>query len=116
MEQLTLEVNDELAARIRPIRFWLPYIVELSLIGFKTLATRTSTEVIQFLSNDPTPDELIKYHISESSQERMQRLLALNKAGMLSESENLELDELQKIEHFVILLKTRVIKKLKKES
>ena len=90
MVQLTMQVSDELAKQIQPIGSWLPTIIELSLIGFKTLATATATEVIQFLSKAPSPQDVLNYHVSKQAQERLQRLLALNEAGMLSETEQLE--------------------------
>ena len=116
MVQMTMQVPDELAERFQPIAPWLPTIIELSLIGFKTVATATATEVIQFLSRNPSPQELLDYHVSKSAQSRLQRLLTLNQAGMLSESEQLELDELQHLEHTIIMLKTRVANQLQKES
>ena len=113
MVQLTMQISDELAERIQPIGAWLPTVIELSLIGFKTLATVTATEVIQFLSKAPPPQKVLSYHVSERGQKRLQRLLALNNAGMLSEIEQLELDELQQVEHIVIMLKAQVTAQLK---
>lgn len=86
---------------------WLPSIIELSLIGFKTLATAAATEVIEFLAKNPSPRELLDYHLSDSAQARLQRLLTLNEAGLLSEVEQQELDELQRLEHVIVMLKAR---------
>ena len=113
MVQLTMQVPDELARRIQPIGSWLPTVIELSLIGCKTLAAATAAETIQFLSKNPAPQEVLDYHVSERAQERLQRLLTLNQAGLLSEMEQLELDELQQIEHIVIMLKAQVTSQLK---
>ena len=110
MTHLTLEVPDELAERIQSMKSWFPTVLELSLIGFETTATATATEVIQFLSKDPKPHEVLTYHASERSQERLKRLLTLNESGQLSEVEQRELDELQRIEHVVIMLKAQVAK------
>ncbi len=108
MIQMTMQVPDDLARRIEPIGSWLPTIIELSLTGFKTVAVAVSTEVIQFLLNNPSPQEVINYHISEKAQARLQRLLVLNKSGILSEDEQLELDELERLEHIIVLLKAQV--------
>lgn len=112
MVQMTIQVPDELAVRIQPIGSWLPAIIELSLIGVRTLAAATATEVIQFLSENPSLQEVLDYHVSDRAQARLQRLLALNEAGMLSELEQLEMDELQHIEHVVIMLKAQVAEQL----
>ena len=104
MVQMTLQVSEELAGRLQPIGAWLPTVLELSLVGFQTVAAATATEVIQFLSQDPTPQDVLAYHVSERAQTRLQRLLALNAAGMLGAEEQLELDELQGIEHILLSL------------
>ena len=109
MVHLTLEIPDELAERIRPIEPWLPTVLELSLTGFQTVATATATEVIQFLGQKPSPQEILDFHASERSQARLQRLLALNEAGLLGEEEQRELDELQRIEHIIIMLKAQIV-------
>lgn len=113
MTQMTLEVSDELAARIRPLKAWLGILLELVLTGFKTMAAATAAEVIEFLSRNPSDREVLAFHASEPAQERLRRLLTLNEAGMLGEGEQHELDELQKIEHVVVMLKAQAGERLK---
>lgn len=112
MTRLNLEVSDELAARIRPLGAWLSVVLELSLAGFKTLAAATAAELIEFLSREPSPQEVLAYHASERAQERLRRLLALNQAGLLGESEHHELDELERLEHIVVMLKAQAAERL----
>ena len=109
MVQLTMHVSEELAERLRPLGAWLPTVLELSLLGLKTVAAATATEVIEFLSQDPTPQDVLHYHVSEAAQDRLRRLLTLNAAGMLGETEQQELDELQRIEHILIMLKAQIM-------
>ncbi len=116
MIQMTVQLPEELAKRVQPLRSWLPVIIELSLIGFQTLATATATEIIQFLATNPTPEEVFKYHVSERAQQRLRRLLALNEAGLISEDEHQELLELQQIEHLIIMLKAQLAKQLRQEG
>ncbi|MCP4359225.1 MAG: hypothetical protein GY796_14520 [Chloroflexi bacterium] len=115
MVQVTMQVSDELAQRIQPISAWLPTIIELSLVGFQTLATATATEVTQFLLKNPSPQDVLNYHVSEQAQARLRRLLALNEAGMLAKKEQLELDELQRLEHILVLLKANIANQLQGE-
>lgn len=112
MIQMTLQIPDELAERIEPLSNWLPTIIELSLIGFNTMATATASEIVRFLATNPTPQRVLVYYASDESQQRLRRLLALNEAGMLSEIEQTELGELQQIEHVIIMLKARVASEL----
>ena len=75
----------------------------------KTPAAEMSAEIIDFLLRNPTQDEVLTYHASDRAQRRLQRLLALNEAGLLSEAEQEELAELDKLEHIVIMLKAQVV-------
>ena len=109
MTQVTMELPDELAQRVEPIRSWLPTVLELSLLGLRTLATETATEIVEFLSMGPSAQDVIDYHVSERAQTRLRRLLTLNQAGALGEGEQLELDELQHIEHIVVMLKAQLL-------
>ena len=54
--------------------------------------------------------------MSKRAQERLRRLLALNGAGMLGEMEQLELDEIQQIEHIMIMLKTQIAEELQQKK
>lgn len=114
MVDITLQVPDNLAQRLRPMSRWLASVLELSLVGFKTPAVQTAAEIITFLSNGPSPAEVAAYVVSERAQERLRRLLALNEAGLLSSEEQAELDEIERIEHILILLKAQAQEELKK--
>ena len=116
MVQMTMQVPEELAKRIKPIRCWLPTILELSLVGFKTLATETATEIIQFLSTNPSPQDVLDHHVSDRAQAKLRRLLSLNEAGLLGEAEQIELDEIQQIEHTLIMLKAQLAKQLQQQA
>lgn len=111
MAEVTLPIPDDLAERIRGMEEWMPTVLELGLSGFRTPAAETASEVIQFLSTNPSHQDVRDFHVSDRAQNQLQRLLALNQAGMLSEQEHSELNELQMIEHIVILLKARVAEK-----
>jgi hypothetical protein len=108
MVQVTMQVPDELAERLQSIERWLPTVLELGLVGFKTPATETAAEIIEFLATDPSREAVLEYHVSERAQARLQRLLTLGGAGLLGEAEQRELDELQAIEHVVIMLKAQI--------
>jgi len=110
MVQMTVQLSDELAERCRAVGPWLSTIIELNLTGFRTPANAVASEIIEFLFGNPTPDEVAAFHVSESAQLRLRRLLALNEAGFLSTSEQSELDELQRLEHMIIMLKLRLSK------
>ncbi len=83
--------------------------MELALAELKLSANPTAAEVVEFLSGRPTPQEIVAYHASERGQNRVRELLALNSAGLVGEAEEKELDELERIEHIVIMLKARIL-------
>lgn len=108
MIDVTFRVSDELAERLEPIGPWLPAVIELGLLGFRTRASAAVSELIGFLSTNPTPEDVLNFHVSEEAQVRLRRLLALNSEGLLSEEEQAELDELAQLEHVMVMLKAGV--------
>jgi hypothetical protein len=112
MVELTMQLPDQLAARVQPLRHWLPTVLELILVGFKTPATQTASEVIEFLATEPTPHSVLAYHVSARAQQRQERLLTLNAAGMLNQDEQRELNELEQIEHIVVMLKAQAVERI----
>lgn len=112
MSEVTMQVPDRLAERLRPMYPWLLTVLELSMIGFKTRAVQTASEIIAFLSTGPSPDKVVAYTVSERAQQRLRRLLALNEAGLLSLEEQAELDEIEQIEHIMTMLKAQAQKQL----
>ncbi len=112
MIEVKMQVTDKLAQRLQPMYDWLPTVLELSLVGFKTPAGQTVSEIIDFLGTGPSPGEVMAYTVSDRAQERLRRLLAINEAGLTSEEEQAELDEIEQIEHIMILLKTQAQEKL----
>ncbi len=110
MVQMTVQLSDKPAERCRAVGPWLSTLIELGLSGFKTPASATVSGVIDFLCANPDPGEIATFHVSESAQSHWLRLLALNEAGFLSESEKAEMDELQHLEHVIIMLKIRAAK------
>ena len=105
MVEMTMQVPNNLAPKLRRMNKWLPTVLELSLAGFKTPAAQTVSELVGFLSNGPTPKQVASYKVSERSQKRLRRLLALNQSSLLSEEEQAELEETERLEHFVTMLK-----------
>ena len=107
MIKVTVQIPDRLAQRVRPMSSWLSTVLELSLAGLETRAIQTASEIITFLSTGPSPHEVAAYTVSESTQQRLRRLLALNEAGLLSLEEQAELDEIEQIEHIMTMLKAQ---------
>jgi hypothetical protein len=69
-------------------------------------------EVLDFLVSAPTPEQIIAFHASRSTQARLRYLLDGNRDGTLTAQEKAELDEMSRIDHFFTLIKARAMKVL----
>jgi hypothetical protein len=105
----TVTLPDELAKRVEPFGRWLPTIIEISLLKLKTPAAETASEVIEFLATSPSAQDVHAYHVSPRAYARIERLLELNRAGLLGEADAAELDELLKIEQLMTSLKADLL-------
>ena len=113
MVEMTVTFPDRLADRLEAMKAWLPTVLELSLQGFKTPAAQTASEVITFLSTEPAPQDVAGFMVSERAQARMEHLLLLNEAGLLSQAEQDELDELEQLEQWMVLMKADAGKRIR---
>ena len=68
--------------------------------------------VLDFLASTPTPKQIIAYQPPEALQQRLSELLAQNRSGGLSSSEQVELDEFLRMNRFMSRLKLKARQKL----
>jgi hypothetical protein len=122
MAELTIQVPDELAQRLEPLRDRLPELLQhlvetvppriplpnqISSVTSPTDAPIAYTEVLDFLITRPTPQEITTFKVSAEAQERLRTLLDKNREGTLTEAEATELDLYEQLEHLMILLKAK---------
>lgn len=69
-------------------------------------------EVLDFLSSTPTPSQIIDFKPSDTLQGRVRTLLDRNRNETLTAEEQTELDEFERINYFMSMLKIRARKKL----
>ncbi|NEQ99319.1 MAG: hypothetical protein F6K30_21865 [Cyanothece sp. SIO2G6] len=124
MVELTLQISDELAERLKPLQNQLPQLLEqliqvdnganlASQIGsVPDSGTLVYAEVLDFLLTRPTPQQIVDYKVSPQSQERLHVLLTRNREASLTVVETQELDTYEQLEHFMILLKARAAQQL----
>jgi hypothetical protein len=125
MAELTIQIPDELAQRLEPIRSRLPELLLQLLdttnppasVQLDTVATPPDipavyTEVLDCLIKRPTPQEIAAFKVSSQAQSRLQTLLEKNRFSTLTEAETAELDVYQQLEHLMILLKARAYAEL----
>lgn len=70
------------------------------------------TEIADFITSQPTLEDIIAYHISPSQQERIDDLLDRNREGTLSSEERQEMEMYLIISHVMSLAKAKARLKL----
>ncbi|PMB01616.1 hypothetical protein CEN45_12265 [Fischerella thermalis CCMEE 5198] len=114
MVKITLEVSEELSEKLTQLgdvwrqaalRLRLPELLALSLEQ-PPLPSRVYQYIVDFLVSNPTSEQILAFRPTAQMQERMQTLLRRSKAGELNPTEQKELDEYERIEHLMVMLKT----------
>ena len=113
--QFRVNIPDELALRLSPLQDQLPQILELGLRewnaigqpGFSGLA-----EVLEFLANLPSSEEILALQPSEALQQQIVSLLEKNRTiGLTAEEERLW-QQYESVEHLVRIAKAKALLRL----
>jgi hypothetical protein len=117
MTTITLDVPDELAARLVTRREQIPQLLSMALDLFprdRLLAGPVSAEMppafkemIDFLVSGPTPAQIVAFKISPTPQARLEELLDKNREDGLTDEEVAELDVYEQINYVLLILKAR---------
>ncbi len=113
---ITLNIPEELANRLRHLEDQLPQILELGLREFKATARpgfEGVAEVVEILAGLPTPEKILALHPSEKLQARITALLEKNRIEGLLPDEKQEWAQYEYLEHLVRLAKANAALKLK---
>jgi hypothetical protein len=119
MAKVTLDIPDELMAQLAEmgedpsnwLRQQLPELVQAK-IQPSTPPNSVYRYILDFITSTPTPQQIAEFRPTPEMQLRLQSLLELNQSGQLTPSRQAELDEYQRIEHIVIMLKAGNLKNL----
>ncbi len=104
MATITLDVPDELADALARTGDRLPELLALSLRQ-PALPASIYRYILDFLASQPTAEQLVAFAPTPAMTERLQWLLARHTAGESTPAETAELDEYERIEHLMIMLK-----------
>ncbi len=69
-------------------------------------------EIVDLFADPAVANRILSFHPSPATQARIEELLEKNRQGQLTSQEQVELDEVERLEHFVRLIKARVRQKL----
>src|SRR5206468_873303 len=115
MATITLEVPDELSEQVAKIGDRWPEWLKLSLEQ-PALPARLYRDILRLLTNRPTTKQIADFRPSTEVVERLKTLMAREADGELTLAEREELDELEHVEHLVVMLKSGSLPYLQGES
>jgi hypothetical protein len=121
MAELTIQISDTLAKRLRPFSDRLPELLAQVVTSLDSPPAKARTqqlreyspdnhayaEVLDFLLTRPTPQEIVAFKVSTSAQRRLRTLLDKNREEGLTEAETGELDLYEQLDQVMALLKAK---------
>lgn len=73
-------------------------------------------ELVSYLAEKATPEEILAFEASEDAQSRAEELLAHNSEGTLTLDERLELEQMLHFDRLVSALKAKALEDLSKNE
>jgi hypothetical protein len=104
MATITLEIPDDLLEQLSPLQEQLPELLRQCLQP--AFPSQVYRYTLDFLTSQPTPEQIAAFRPTPEMQTRLQTLLARSYSGELTPTEQRELDEYEQIEHLIVMLKT----------
>jgi hypothetical protein len=104
MPKITLEVSEELSQQLTQVGDRLPELLALSLQQ-PAVPGHIYRYILDFLSSDPTPQQIAEFRPTSEMQERLHTLLTRSKLDQLTPNEIKELEEYEQIEHLIVMMK-----------
>ncbi|MBK1986655.1 hypothetical protein A0J48_003710 [Sphaerospermopsis aphanizomenoides BCCUSP55] len=105
MPKITLEVSEELSQQLAQIgNDRLPELLALSLQQ-PAIPAQVYQYILNFLASNPTPQQIAEFKPTPEMQDRLRTLLTRSKAGELTPIELQELNEYERIEHLIVMIK-----------
>jgi hypothetical protein len=105
MVTVTIDVPDELSELIAQVGDRLPELLARSLKE-PILPVHVYRYVLEFLASRPTPEQLASFGPSPEMSGRVRLLLERESMSEITPAEKAELDEYERLEHPIILVKT----------
>jgi hypothetical protein len=109
MVKMTIQVPESLAQQVSAARERLPEVLAYGLEELSPLPNEVYRYILEFLISQPSAKELLDFGPTPAMQERVNELLEKNRAGDLTSAELTELDEYMRINHFITMLKARIL-------
>ena len=104
MATITIDVPDELSEQLQQLGDRLPQLLQ-QCVQQPPLPATVYRYVLNFLASQPTPEEIANFRPTDAMQARLHDLVAKSKEGDLTAAEAEELEEYERIEHLMVMIK-----------
>lgn len=104
MATITIEVPDELSELLAQAGDRLPELLAQSLRE-PALPTHVYRYILDFLAGNPDAGQVASLSPPPEMSERLRTLVAREAAGGLAPAEKAELDEYERLEHLMVMIK-----------
>jgi hypothetical protein len=111
MATVTIEVPDELSELVERAGDRLPELLARSLRE-PTLPAHVYRYVLDFLASRPTSEQVAAFGPTPEMIGRLQTLLGWETAGQITPEERAELDEYERLEHLIVMIKSGALQHL----
>ena len=105
MATVTIEVPDELSELVAQAGDRLPELLARSL-SEPTLPAHVYRYVLDFLASRPTPEQVAVFGPTPEMTNRLRTLLERESRGELTTADKAELDEYERLEHLMVMIKS----------
>ncbi|MCC3405162.1 MAG: hypothetical protein JGK17_06115 [Microcoleus sp. PH2017_10_PVI_O_A] len=115
MATITLQISDELALRLDPLKDELPQIL---MLGLREVEANPSNgfsglrQILEFIASLPSPQEILALRLSDSLQAEIDTLLEKNRTEGLTPIEQGLWQQYEFVEHLVRIAKTQALVKM----
>lgn len=105
MATVTIEIPDDLSKLVEEAGDRLPELLARSLTE-PTLPAHVYRYVLDFLAGRPTPEQVAAFGPTPEMAGRLRTLLAREGKGEITAAEKAELDEYERLEHLMVMIKS----------
>jgi hypothetical protein len=105
MATVTIELPDELSELVAQAGNRLPELLAQCLRE-PTLPAHVYRYVLDFLASRPTPDQVAAFGPTSEMNDRLRMLLEREGKGEITPTEKAELDEYERLEHLMVMIKS----------
>ena len=113
--QITVDIPDDMAQKLEPLRNDLPQILALGLQQLQANPAHDFSglvDILEFLATLPSPQEILDLRLSDAAQAQIDELLEKNQTGQLNAVEQVLWQQYEFVEHLVRMAKAQALLKL----